>query len=576
MSAVFKLLQKEWRDHRLLVLSSMAVMPAVSLALQWAFLNSTQDPLVGQWFIPALTAVPVFALASELVASDVQAGVGSTLERLPIRRSLHLATKALFLLVFGLLLGYWLVAFELGTRGATGQSLARLNEGLARADYGFRFVEIGAVAILAFGALFRRSSVAVLAGLACAIGIPLIVVKSFGTPAAQAFLWPFAAAPIWFWMTVASTALFLGSSLGFSLQPDRPGQRSRRVALFATGALIIVAPAIGAVIAHSPTGLLGNGWLAARWSSLPYASPSGRYVALEVIHSTPWLTATTPGFTIRRTWVIDTHTGDQHMLPPPHQLLVTGFSKCGSPWDAEERLLLYSQLGGNVKRALETRVRWDPNDHDFEPFTSAEREAFYYPAWYWWRRRGGTESHQLAWPARGLACDVPPPGRCFPSTEPGVVFYVDLEGRLIRHSMDPEKTTVLREGYEPREKVRVDVGLLGQRLAVYDSTNKATEYLDAETGTVLFGPAKGHHRRWTGLASPFAQFGSGDRPNEGVYSVQIIANDGAHDFELPYLHGGLQSFVLTLDADRILRAEHGRMEVIELSTGEHRFLGVLD
>ena len=498
MRRFLRLLHKEWRDHRALILVWVCLAPILSQVAQWAFLDATifGAQVVGRWILPSLVLFFLAALAAELVSRESQSGVGDSIGRLPLRPGEMWFTKLAFLVLVGVLSMTWLFVAELAWRVLLDRHVAPVFAAFRAASMIHVGLVVGTTLVFACGILVRNGFGGAALGLLVTFGSFFLISKApyhgWGErPLSALSLWD----PLW-WASVIAVAALLASRLAYRPWRSQSGDARRRYLLFGSGLVLVLAPAGLAAVwryhdameisFHDPRVQIRR----------VDVSPDGRLVSLEVGRRSDrrpthdWLR----GYfrrDIEDAWVLDLDTGDLQAMPDaPGGILLVGHWR-GSPWTDAGELRVHT-VGQSEYRLWNPRtgsVTWQ----DFGTLFNSWR-------WSAYGRRDG--DHLITWPEHDIELTFPRAGSFpWPSPEPGVVFSFDEQGRLIRHSLLDGAQKVLLENCVPKSVPFISTD--GTQLAV--NHGDLVRYLDAETGEAVAATPEGwRHYSWTGLRDPWA------------------------------------------------------------------------
>lgn len=242
---MWRLMAKEWRENRLLVLGLVLLAPAASVAVKWWLVGWERTaPFDSIFFlVPGLLGLFLVGVAADLVAADAGSGRAAFLAALPVRPIRVWAAKAAFLFLGGALYLGWLLIVEAAILAAAGLDPGHLG-GNGTPDRAWRFLVpvVAGAATLFFSTLLDRGLAAVFAALATLAGLG----AAFACGAAAAGVDPKPGGPAFAPFAALLAAAFLaGSALAFARGRIHLRARLRRLGLAAAGFLLVLLPPVG-------------------------------------------------------------------------------------------------------------------------------------------------------------------------------------------------------------------------------------------------------------------------------------------------------------------------------------------
>ncbi|MEE8469534.1 MAG: hypothetical protein V3T22_13830, partial [Planctomycetota bacterium] len=352
MRRFLRLLYKEWRDHRTLVLVSAVLIAAVVIGARMIFGEGVDSELRTDWILPGCLALFLAAVASDSAVRESNDGVGDALGRLPVSVRVLWAAKIVFLALAGLAFQTWLVLLEVGMRlGFPEEALfPLLRPGL------WPWTAASTGAVFAFAVLLRRSFPGVLLGLGIVIGFPA---GWFFLPDGVLRDWLLVGIDPWSpaWIAVvAGLAFLLASVLAYSPWCARGNDWTRRVFPGLAGLALVLGPAIGAsaVRANRRVDLVPY---TTGFNLSAHASPDGRFVALSASSDFYSTWQETEGLwrnfdvsahhELNEVWVLDRSDGSLHEIDgrPRRELSIGTRDTTHSPWGLDGMLRTWSSLG---------------------------------------------------------------------------------------------------------------------------------------------------------------------------------------------------------------------------------------
>lgn len=489
MRVLGSLLYKEWRDHRALALWGAGLSAALSVGARLAFGPSFDADLRSDWVGPACLVLLLSAVAADSAAGEVNAGVGDTLGRLPVRRHALWAAKLAFLAAAGVAFQGWLVALELAVRLAFPEEASpRLLRPVL-----WPTVALSAVAVIAWASLLRRALPAALLGVGSVAGVPLAV-PLLEAGAVRDWL----ALSIDPWTPVTLPAVlglaFLALSFGsFSPWSSRADDVRRRIAPGVIGFLAVAAPAVSYSVARalSSADLTPHDTSVVIWDASP--SPDDRYVAVSVGRT--WrghwnvLSEQRDGRangTRNEVWILDVESGGVRQVDErvrlPYIAVRDGWTH--GPWGADGLLRTVSYDGpfrrgdGEVRREVidpaTGRVVSEVRDPEGEAVQRFEAELGFER---WYEVDSDGDQREVRWRGREAIWRGHAHRRELAiSPEPGVVLYVEGES-LVRVDLGSGANRVLAPVEPP---AWLELSPDGRWISVREG--RRLRILDARTG----------------------------------------------------------------------------------------------
>jgi hypothetical protein len=319
MRTLLPLVRKEARDNRALVVASMVIAALISLAVQHWLMDYAQGAFAAQILVPALMAVFVAALASDLVAVEVATRRIEPMAMLPVPVSKLWLAKATYLaLAGGGFLAFTAMCQEavLRAAGADAAAAAFENAMLGIAPQMAAVFAFGAASLF-FSTLLERgfaavvAAIAVLAGIGFAVEWSAIPFVSDRTTAALRLAIPL----------VVGVAFTAASALAF-IRGGVPMGKKLRPALIGLGATFAV--------------LVPGGAAMAAWSTSVQSVRSVSIVTGACVSpNDKWVAVQTYDADGTRMWLVEIDTGRVRRVGDGYD----GFGM-PSPWSVESNLCI--------------------------------------------------------------------------------------------------------------------------------------------------------------------------------------------------------------------------------------------
>lgn len=439
------LLNKEWRDQRLLALGALVV--CVLFQVLGRLLGGTGfSAELRAEILPVLLVLFAILLATESITRDVGSGVESTLARLPGSRLVVWLSKLALVALVTACGGLLLVSVEWILRACEHRTAPIVSP---LAPQYLVFIAVIAAACFACACTLRRSLPAAFLGVLLVASVPLVV-----------WLVPIHLAD-WFdvvlcaWTptglaAVGIAAFLLGSLFAFGTRrEDRFGLR--RAARCALGTGLVLVPVFAGTARSAAWAFDIVPFSRTAHFFQVHPRPDGRFVALEVEQEWDprfdWASWDWPkkGMETRHrleVWILDVRSGTVREIDQRFRMLLHAN---GPIWDERGRLVALSSSAafGSGSFALE---HIDPERAEI----LNSREVDLGDVLDTWYRRGAgvitVKSSGSAWKASKQDALLTP------SATPGIVFSAE-NGSLVRRDIGTGATTtlcVLREPCEHR------------------------------------------------------------------------------------------------------------------------------
>lgn len=531
---IARLIWKEWRDHRTLIIA-WAVLGPVALWLLQVVLLDTGDPLVGDVILPGMAGLFAAMIAAEVFCSDFSSGTSDFLARLPVEKRTLWLTKVSFVLVCAVLYFAWALGVEAARMTAFDVEANEMWSGMRYRNIvralavPYLVGGVATAAVILFSSLLRRGFAAVLAGLLMIFGF-LAVLYRYNP--GRGLLWD-----LWGADLVTFTlfcALMLGAYVSYS-----PWQRSRdlrRAGFAALGFGVIAMPAFAAAAAdyHERAGLTPDHAVRIQWFT---PSPDGKYLGVQVYRDAPWRTESDARH-VRTMWLIDLESKEVRIPESGAELGMSIFGRgvVNSCWSTNGEIL--SRVGWS-----KSSWHWmDPNDATVtRPFDDeGSRERSIQRRWLS-VHRDASDSYILSRAGDEETIEVKSLKRPRPGFSEGVFLIVDESGDLVRCEWDGSRR-VLRPASEGWDGGRLYASF--DRSAVFLRKGSEMHALDSETGETLVGLDSWELQ---GVLESYPTYGA---------SIAILQIRGMNRFAL-LDKGGVRKVSLPGDLIRVLQVLPG-------------------
>ncbi len=320
MRAFLTLIDKEWRNARVLVIGTAVLAVAAVWVIQGVFGEWRHPELTGRIVVPAVVALFAAVVCSDLAADERTSRRAGTFALLPVPGAAHWAAKVLFALSAIAAFTVWIAATAVLLHGFMGVP----DGALAVAEEMFEIAPRTVLISLAIAGCSFFWSMLLPRGLSAALaGIVLACGAAYGGSKADFLLFgfePFTRTDAFLAAAVLGVALALGVLLVFARGAAHASSLARRARLVSSSlvAFAALASVTFATAAYARTSL-SPGDPETRILSIA-ASPDGSRVALTVSRA---------GQEQRRVWIVDTATSDVLELPGRTND-VWGFAEDGS------------------------------------------------------------------------------------------------------------------------------------------------------------------------------------------------------------------------------------------------------
>ncbi len=555
MKQLRTLLYKEWRDQRALIFISLALCVLV-FVLGKVLGGKRFSPEVRSQVLTVCLGLFAMLMATETIAREAQNGVGRTLARLPVSRTVAWVAKASFVALASTGVYVLLTLAELILR--TTEPRRALPPHVILPEV---LILIAAVTAACFVAVcvLRRSLPAAFLGLMLVASVPAL---AYFLPPLHITEWVDVVLCSWTpqgFAGVGIAACLLGSLLAFRVRRiDRFGVR--RAAAGAIGLGIVLVPVFAGTARSSAWALDITPYSRTAKITFAIPSPDGRFIAIQAEQdwdpSSNWLRGPEPkpGFASRwrrEVWILDRSTGALNQIDERYR-----FFKNGEPaWDEHGLLSTISTAGafGGRDSAVE---RIDPRSGRV---VSARDEDISKAVLPWWRNESAGKDFVLRWPAKNLEVRARENMLLRATSEPGVVFH-DQDGFLVRHQLDSDCVTRLVALQGPSEQRFLILSEDGRLLYLTQGLEKWI--LDACDGRII--REFDHDSGWCGWSAIPGRvcivWHSGD-------TFTALNEDGT-ETPLP----GFESGNREVGPDHILRCEPQRLECMKLDGSEREVL----